>query len=156
MNDQERQQIIVYVRGLLDGANQISSEEFCQGPTLLYVKFRDHWKVTGWKPRKVVERLQTRPPLQVCGWRHFENEDWLILTGTEKNRFLVSWTILKSGIIKRIRLNIPEVLESLRWALAGALAILDDSSDLRLQLKAATAILQCVTKIIEGSEQPNE
>ena len=148
MSEEARQKTILYVMSLLDAVNQISSEEFCQGPTLLFVTFNDHYKTIGWAAEAVVERLQTRAPLSCLGWHYFENEEYLILVGTEKNPFLVAWTILKSGIIKRIRLNTPEVLDSLRWAFVGALTMLDDGSDLRLQLKSATAILQCVAKII--------
>lgn len=129
MNEEARQKMIMYVMALLNAVNQISNEEFCQGPTLLFVTFNDHYKTVGWEPEAVVERLGNRPPLSCLGWRHFENEDWLILTGTEKNPFPVAWTILKNGIIKRVRLNTPEVLQALRWGLAACLMILGPKFD---------------------------
>ena len=129
MMDQERQQAIKFVRELLNTANQISSEEFGEEPALVSLTFLDHHQYVGWKPKTVLERLQTRPPLQLTGWVFHEDETWLFLTGTEKNPTPITWTVLKSAIIERRRLNTPEVLQSFRWALAACLMVLGPKFD---------------------------
>ena len=129
MNEKKLEKLKTYLMKLLNAANRWNTKG--EDPPLLRVKYRDHLRFWGWGIGRAIERMEAGAYLVRLGWRVWEDPNWLLLWEGGAN--MEARAILKNCILEEKRLDTPELIQDLRWVLAGLLLVCGPTFDCLLK-----------------------